>query len=140
VTYFTDRNLGHLLPVAMGLLGIPIEIHDTHYTQFTPDDVWLPEVGANGWIVLTQDPRFLHNENEKEALVSNGVGCFVLVTDGLKKWEKLRVIAKVWDEVEKIVADTTPPYIYRITKAGDVKCLYPPEAQTDESDGESPLD
>lgn len=138
MTFFTDRNLGHLLPVAMGLLGIPIEIHDSHYDQFTPDDVWLPEVGANGWVVLTQDPRFLHNDNEREALISNGVACFVLVIDGLNRWQKLRVIARVWDEIERVVASEKPPYIYRITKAGNVRRLYPPEALHPEAADKSP--
>lgn len=128
MTYFTDRNLGHLLPVAMGLLGLPVEIHDTYFDQSTPDDVWLPEVGAKGWVVLTQDPRFLHNENETEALISNGVACFVLVVDRLNRWQKLQVIAKVWDEIEEIVEHARPPYIYRITRSGNVKRLYPPEA------------
>ena len=137
MTYFTDRNLGHLLPIAMGLLGIPIEIHDTYYDQFTPDDVWLPEVGAKGWVVLTQDPRFLYNDSEKEAIVSNGVACFVFILDGLKRWPKLQVIARVWDDIERIVARDTPPYIYRITKAGDVKRLYPPEKPPTESGPES---
>lgn len=111
----------------MGLLGLPVEIHDTYYSQFTADDVWLPEVGAKGWVVLTQDPRFLHNESEKQALVANNVACFVFVVDKLTRWEKLRVIARVWDRLEQIVAAETPPYIYRVTKSGDIKRLYPPQ-------------
>lgn len=52
MTFFADRNLGRLLPIALSLLGIDIEIHDAHFAETTPDDVWLPAVADRGWVVL----------------------------------------------------------------------------------------
>jgi hypothetical protein len=113
----------------MSLLGIDIEIHDTYFGQTTFDDQWLPEVGRRGWRVLTQDPKFLSNESEKQALIDYGVGCFVLVVDQLSRWEKMRLIAKVWDQIEEVTRGEEPPYIYRITKSGEMRRLYAPSVE-----------
>ena len=115
---FTDRNLGHLLPIAMSLLGLQIELHDSHFTQSTPDDEWIPFVGRRGWRVLTQDPRFLANESEKQAVIDHAVGCFVLVADQMNRWDKLRLIAKTWDQIEAIAAAEPVPFVYRVSRTG----------------------
>jgi hypothetical protein len=125
VTFFADRNLGRLLPIALSLLGIDIEIHDAHFTETTPDDVWLPDVARRGWVVLTEDPRIKSRANELQAITDHSAACFVLTTAGLTRWEKARVLAKVWDEIERIVREESPPYVYRITKTGRIDRLYP---------------
>ena len=38
--------------------GETLERLDDHYAPNALDDVWIPEVGAKGWVVLTQEARF----------------------------------------------------------------------------------
>lgn len=57
-TFFVDRSLGARdVPEALRSAGVLVEVHDDHFAPDTPDIVWLAEVGARGWIVLTKDSR-----------------------------------------------------------------------------------
>jgi len=125
VTFFADRNLGRLSPISLSLLGIDIEVHDAHFPENTPDDVWLAAVATRGWVVLTQDPRIKSRANELKAIVDHSAACFVLTTAGLNRWETARVLATAWDEISEIVEKEQPPYVYPITKTGRVDRLYP---------------
>jgi PIN like domain len=42
---------------ALRVAGAQIEVHDDHFPQDAPDELWLPEVGRRGWAVLTKDDR-----------------------------------------------------------------------------------
>ena len=47
-----------------------MEIHDDHFAPDTPDTVWLAEVGARGWVVLTKDSRIRRHPLELQALLA----------------------------------------------------------------------
>ena len=59
--FFTDRDLGSLFPKILSDAGIHVEKHDAHFPDNTPDDVWLPEVGGNGW--FGRKFRFLYPQD-----------------------------------------------------------------------------
>jgi hypothetical protein len=53
-------------------------VHDDHFAQNTPDEIWLTEIGKRGWVLLTKDPRIRTNELERRALLDNNVAAFML--------------------------------------------------------------
>lgn len=55
--FFTDRDLGKQFPARLREAGLQVERHADHFQPATPDEVWLPEVGRRGWVVLTHDER-----------------------------------------------------------------------------------
>ncbi len=125
-TVFFDRTCGTSIPHALKLLGIDAEAHQDHFHPNTPDDVWLEEVGRRGWIVVTYDNRIRFNLAEREALISHGVGCFMLTSGNRKKWEQMRILAKAWDRIQAVIATTPRPFIQIVHPDGSIKGLYPP--------------
>lgn len=124
--YFIDRNFGTKVPSALAMLGLPVEAHDTHFGPKTPDEIWLEEVGKRGWIVIAHDKRFRFNSSEQRAIVNNNVGCFQLGAANGTKWEKVRLLARVWDEIEHLAATEPPPYIFRAAGDATWARLFPP--------------
>ena len=77
-TVFFDRTCGKKLPQALRLLGLAVEGHADHFADDVHEDVWLAAVGERGWFVVTNDKNIRRNEAVLQALISYGVGCFVL--------------------------------------------------------------
>jgi len=84
LTFFVDRSLGaHDVPDALRTAGVLVEIHDDHFAHDTPDTVWLAEVGACGWVVLTKDSRIRRHPLELQALLAANVAAFMLTATDL---------------------------------------------------------
>ena len=76
--FFVDRSLGkHDVPNALRAAGARVGVHDDHFPQDAPDEVWLPAVGRNGWAVLTSDDRIRYRQAEKSAATTAGVALFI---------------------------------------------------------------
>lgn len=56
---FFDRDVGVALPRALEILKLSakVEYHQNHFSGDAQDDVWMPFVGANGWILIGHDSR-----------------------------------------------------------------------------------
>ena len=67
--FFIDRSLG-VEPVLTALAdaGLRVEIHDDHFARDAEDRVWLRDVGARGWVILTKDQRLRYRPLELAAL------------------------------------------------------------------------
>ena len=76
--FFTDRDLGKQFPARLREAGLRVERHADHFEPATPDEVWLPEVGQRGWVVLTHDERIRYKPNELAAVMRHGVRLLVV--------------------------------------------------------------
>ena len=117
---FFDRNTGTALPKALALLRPPhpIEYHQAHFPQMSPDDVWLPEVGRRGWVVVAQDYNFHRRRHELDAIRRYQIGVFYLWGANSPTWDIARVFLRAFDAVETIEATVPKPFVYRILKDG----------------------
>lgn len=77
--FFTDRDLGKLVPGLLEDAGLTVERHDDHFPPSTPDPEWLREVGSRKWIALTHDKSIRYVTAEREAVGHAGVRLFVLI-------------------------------------------------------------
>ena len=55
VVFFTDRDLGLQFPAVLLDAGLFVERHRDHFVHDCEDVVWLREVAAHGWVMLTHD-------------------------------------------------------------------------------------
>ncbi|HTE86357.1 MAG TPA: hypothetical protein VK821_16680 [Dehalococcoidia bacterium] len=117
---FFDRNAGTTVPKALQALKPPVGItyHQEHFPMNSPDDVWLPQVGAWDWIVLTQDHKFHLLPNELRALKDYNIGCFYLWGAKATKWELMRSFARCYDRLLDRAMNTPRPFIYKVSKDG----------------------
>ena len=124
MTYFFDRTFGRSLPLALGLLDLPVELHDTYYAQDTPDDEWLPEVAAKGWVILTED-RLERNELATRAILDHKAACWIVRTSPLRRRGKAEFLLRHWDRIEAIARRETAPYVMRLDPRGKCTRLLP---------------
>lgn len=135
--FFTDRDLGKQFPARLREAGITVERHADHFAPDTPDDVWLPEVGQHGWIVLTHDERIRYKANELAAVMHHRVAMLLVV--GHAPYPVLAEhFVHTLPRIEAFVATHHPPYIAKVFRptpkdlsrnpeaSGTVSLWYPP--------------
>jgi len=71
--FFTDPDLGKLVPELLQEAGINVEKHSDHFPDDVKDDDWLTQVGRNGWFCLTHNKRIRYRPNERDAVMHAGV-------------------------------------------------------------------
>ena len=55
-----------------------VEIFFDHFNRGTADDIWIPNVAARGWFIITRDTRIRWRRVELDALERSGAGVFVV--------------------------------------------------------------
>lgn len=113
--YFTDRDLGKQFPARLRGAGLQVERHADHFQPATPDELWLPEVGRRGWVVLTHDERIRYKPNEPAAVMRHGVR--LLVVQGRAPYPQLAEwFVQTLPHVEAFVDAQSAPYIAKVQR------------------------
>lgn len=119
-----DRSLGTgTVAEALRQAGCNVEIHDRHFQQAAKDADWLREVGHRGWIVLTKDRHIRTRRNELIALLSAGVGAFVLTASDLSGTEMAAAFVRALPRMRRIVIGQTRPFIAQVSAGGTVTLI-----------------
>ena len=80
------------------------------------DEDWIPKVGKEGGIVITQDLHIHTTRHQNELYKKHGLGVFFFKppSTGYSFWEMVEKLVKYWPEIKKKAAETKP-FAYRIT-------------------------
>jgi PIN like domain len=108
---------------ALREIGETVEIHDDHFAPDAKDEDWLAEVGKLGWVVLTKDDRIRYRATERMALLSARVRAFVLTSSQLQGAEMAAAFVKALPRIKRLIANHAPPFIGRVSRAGNVALL-----------------
>jgi hypothetical protein len=121
-TLYLDENLDNCKPILDILTqqNIRFERHQTHFTRGAADDLWLPFVGDQGWIVITKDKRNRYNEWEKLAVRRNKVREFYFGSGNMNGEEMATALRTALPAIRKICGSEEPPIIGSISKSGIV--------------------
>ena len=88
----------------------------------TDDSIWLRRVGREGWLAITHDKHVRTRYGERETIMENGVGCFILTyKQDLQKPEIVRMVFDYLPEMEEKFRTTRRPFIYTVSKHGEFK-------------------
>lgn len=127
---FFDRSVGVVVPqiLQQKRLNIPIEVHyhQEHFPMHEQDDNWLGTVGQLQWTVIGHDSRYHRRPTELSAIKQYKIGCFYLWGAEATRWEKLRCFARAYDGIIEAEANTTKPFIYRVTRMGLLRSIAMP--------------
>ena len=116
---FIDRSIPKGVAQALKEVRDDVMWLEDRFAHDAKDAVWLREAGVNGWLVITRDRKIRTRPGERRAIVENRVGCFCLTqTHGLTRWDYLKLLAATLDEMERLFAETEPPFIYGVTRTG----------------------
>lgn len=133
---FLDENHCNNVKIlaVLAAAAIPVERHLKHFPAGTPDEVWLPVVGKNGWVLLTTDARIRYRANEKRAEKENGVRMFYFSTNQLSGRQMATALEKALPRILRIYSGQKPPYCAAITRSGEVHLreTFPPSANGSE--------
>jgi len=121
---FLDRAIdGHLLAKSLIEAGATIKRHRDIFRDDEDDSVWLPEVGQNGWFVITRDARIRYNPLEFQALKAAKVGAFVFVPKNLTGAEIASIIRQALPAIEDAAHKMNRPFIIKVYRDGTLKSL-----------------
>jgi len=89
------------------------------------DEIWLPFVGKQGWVLLTADKRIRYNFLEKRALQRSSVREFVFASGNMSGTEMALALENALDKMRKTCLRFSPPFVASITKTGEVHIRWP---------------
>ena len=123
---YVDENLSPFLAQGLHLLekgnGNEIEVLSIKevFGKGTDDEVWIPQVGNEGGIILTQDYNIIRKKQQRELYEQCGVGLFVIRPPskrGYSYWEMVRYVVNHWNEMKKL-AKNELPFAYLLNSKG----------------------
>jgi PIN like domain len=124
---YLDENLCNSAAIkeTLARLGVRFLRHLDRFPRGVPDEDWLPEVGKNGWALLTADKRIRYNFLEKRALEQNSVREFVFASGNLSGGEMAAALELALAKMQKLCVKTKPPFVAAITRKGEVHLRWP---------------
>jgi hypothetical protein len=121
---FIDRSIPKSVAEALNLVRDDVRWLEDEFPHNTPDIVWLPEIGARGWLVILRDKRVRTRPGERQAIIDGNVGCFSLTQkQPLNRWQYLKLLALTLDEMERVFAATPRPFLYGVGRLGALRRL-----------------
>jgi hypothetical protein len=124
LTFFIDAALGRVtVAEALRDCGLPVVLHDEVFSQGTADEDWLPEVGRQGWILLTKDDRIRSTTAQREILIASGVRAFILSGANLPGPAMAKAFATASKRMLRVALGENRPFIARVTPTGEVRLL-----------------
>jgi hypothetical protein len=119
LVFFLDRQIGtRTVATALRAAGAEVELHDDHFPQATPDTVWIPEVAAKDWVLITLDKNIRRNPLERRAYQQVGLRGFVITGHGLKGDEIAALVTRALPGMARRAAGRPGPLLFAISAAG----------------------
>lgn len=93
------------------------------------DEVWIPKVGKEEGVVITQDINIKRTKHQNELCKKYGLGMIYLKPPkkgGFSHFEFFQLLAKHWPQLVKVVRTKRRPFAFRITsRSGKLEELDP---------------
>lgn len=80
LTFFTDRDLGKLVPRLLRESGLAVERYFDHFPEAVkvPDNEWLAFVAEKGWVALSHDDNIRRDREAVRTLMEHKGRLFIL--------------------------------------------------------------
>jgi hypothetical protein len=119
--YFTDRNLGRFdFPEYLRLNGFSVHVHADYFADAAPDEEWIPDVAARGWIILAADRDILHVPIELAAVMGSSARFLNLIGGHIRAVDLARNVVNTRARIEAFVAAHAPPFIAKVYRPNPV--------------------
>lgn len=95
---------------------------DFPVTPGMPDVDWMPIVSGRDLGIITKDGRQRFREAERQAIIDNELGVFALRSrQHMSTWQQARLVFDKWEGLEERWSETTPPFVYTLSRGGGFK-------------------
>ena len=119
---YIDENLPRQLAEGLNILqqaqnkkdDLDLEILSikTVFGEGAKDEDWIPKVGRENGIVITQDFRIQTQKHQKQLYIDHKVGILFLKppsNGGFAYWEMVKQLVNKWDDIKQIVKKNKTP-------------------------------
>ena len=123
---FIDKNLPRQLADGLNCLQQPQNSRDdieievlsikNIFGQGEQDEDWIPKVGKENGIVITQDYRIQTLRHQRELYQKNGLGILFFSppsNKGFTYWEMVKQLVNRWDDIKQIIRKNHTPFAFR---------------------------
>lgn len=98
--------------------GIEIEVLSIKevFGQGARDEDWIPQLGKEQSIVITQDFNIQQTKHQRELYLESGVGIFFFRAPskgGFRYWDFVKKVINEWENIKKIIRNNDVPFAYR---------------------------
>ncbi len=127
---YLDENIPQSLAEGLRALDRPNNRKDSNCDiLFLPDSLgkgakdkdWIPMLGREQAIMVTQDYNIHRNNSERDLYQKHGLGLIVVRLPSKKGgtyWDLVQQLVRHWIEIRTIALTQHPPFIYECTAKG----------------------
>ncbi len=121
--FFLDEDTSsRQVAEALREAGAAVRLHRELFTPGTDDRVWIREVAAKGWAILSRDRRISRNELERQAVMQARARKFTLRSKkNLTGTEMAAAFVKALPQMRTIIAAQPSPLFARVYRDGTVR-------------------
>ncbi len=128
--YFLDNCLSPKYAAMLTALSEPgtdVVALRHYYPVNEKDKEWIPEVGTNGWILITKDRKQRSKPEERRALVENSVTAFYLAKsfDSQPLMEVAWRLVKYWTKITMMAEAAKKGTLFLVDINGGIGILLP---------------
>jgi predicted nuclease of predicted toxin-antitoxin system len=131
-TFYVDRCVGKRVVRDLRAAGARVEAHDDHFAQNEPDESWIPDVAARGWVILTKDKNIRRRAGEREAVVTASARIITLTSGNMSGETMSGILVANIAAMEQLAASQPAPFVAVLGPGGMQVVIpkpIPPEAQ-----------
>src|SRR5690606_38145182 len=124
VRLFFDEDRGKGVASALRSVGVQtywVGPPPMPVAKGTEDEIWIPRVGANGWLVITANKAILTTDRQRELWIEYGLGGVFLASNRLRSIDELRLLLRKLAWLEMIDRDEKRPFAYIMTLDGKTR-------------------
>jgi uncharacterized protein with PIN domain len=125
LTFFFDNTFPPQIAEILRILGVDACHLQDKFPANTDDVDWLPEIGTNGWVVVTGDRGISKKPAERKVLEeANVVSVFMAKGFTTKPiFELVSLFIRWWPEIERAVGRVKPGTALEVNPNGKVDLL-----------------
>jgi PIN like domain len=120
--FFVDEDTGGAIGRALDAVGVEADwVAPTRPIRpSTPDEIWLPRAGREGFLVLSRNIAILTTDAEVALLLAHNVG-IVFLPQHISSLEMLRLILRRWEWLSWLYDNQARPFAREILASGRLK-------------------
>lgn len=123
-TFYVDDCLGKTVANALRTAGARIEVHDAWFPRGEPDEKWIPDVSARGWVILTKDKNLRRTRGERESVLTANARVFTLHSGNLRGADMAALFVRHLADMEQVASGLAPPFVAVVAPDG-IHIVYP---------------
>lgn len=129
MTYFLDNTFPPQFAPSLRAFGHDIlhllDVADFEHKGATKDEVWVPYVGARGWVALTSDRRIASAERQRGILIAAKMTTFFMPKgySAHQLWPQYQLLVRAWEQIRANADRARPGDCFDVQESGKVNIM-----------------